>query len=251
MNLYFILSVFIVLSAVANHCDGKLPNGIKLCSRNDPNVAKCIIDSIRNLQPRLADGNLSPDFKLTPLEPLKLENIHIDRGPNFQVHISNLVVVRGASKFKIDKMRVDLGEPMFDFLISLPRLEFKGKYDLKAVIGALPVDNRGDMIGIAENYRARVRLHAKKYIGEDGLTYIKFEKIQLKIMPGTSKLQLQNLFEDNPALKFLANTFISESSGFFVNDLTPTLEKSLGDLFTKAGNEIIKQASFDELFPDI
>ena len=38
---------------------------------------------------------------------------------------------------------------MFDFLISLPRLEFKGKYDLKAVLGALPVDSRGDMIGIA------------------------------------------------------------------------------------------------------
>ena len=102
-----------------------------------------------------------------------------------------------------------------------------------------------------ENYRARVKLHAKKYIGEDGQTYIKFERIQLKIMPGTSKLQLQNLFDDNPALKFFANTLISESSGFFVNDLTPTLEKSLGDLFTKAGNELIKQSSFDELFPDI
>lgn len=38
---------------------------------------------------------------------------------------------------------------MFDFLISLPRLEFKGNYDLKAVIGALPVDYRGDLIGIA------------------------------------------------------------------------------------------------------
>lgn len=96
-----------------------------------------------------------------------------------------------------------------------------------------------------------MKLHAKKYIGEDGLTYMKFERIQIKIVPGTSKLQLQNLFDDNPALKFVANTLISESSGFFVNDLSPTLEKSLGALFTKAGNDIIKQASFDELFPDI
>ena len=70
-------------------------------------------------------------------------------------------------------------------------------------------------------------------------------------MPGKSKLQLKNLFDDNPALKLFANAVISENSGYLVNDLTPTLEKSLADLFTKAGNEIIKHASFDELFPDI
>ena len=40
-------------------------SNIKVCSRNDPNISKCIIDSIRILQPRLASGNLAPDFKVT------------------------------------------------------------------------------------------------------------------------------------------------------------------------------------------
>lgn len=40
------------------------PN-INVCSRNDPNVAKCIIASIYTLQPRLATGDLAgAEFKI-------------------------------------------------------------------------------------------------------------------------------------------------------------------------------------------
>lgn len=41
-----------------------LASTVKVCSRNDPNVAKCIIESLKDLQPRLASGVLAPDFKI-------------------------------------------------------------------------------------------------------------------------------------------------------------------------------------------
>lgn len=38
---------------------------------------------------------------------ITIENfsIHIDRGPNFQVFLTNMLVTKGASNFKIDKLK--------------------------------------------------------------------------------------------------------------------------------------------------
>lgn len=35
-------------------------------------------------------------------------SIHIDQGPNFQVFLTNMIVTRGASHFKIEKLKYDL-----------------------------------------------------------------------------------------------------------------------------------------------
>jgi len=54
----------------------------------------------------------------------------MDRGANFQVYLSNLQV-KGASNFVIEKLKVNLNDLAFDFIIHLPRLDVRGKYDLK------------------------------------------------------------------------------------------------------------------------
>lgn len=36
-----------------------------------------------------------------------------------------------------------------EFLISLPRLEYRGNYDLKVIIGVIPAASKGVIIGIA------------------------------------------------------------------------------------------------------
>jgi hypothetical protein len=93
-------------------------------------------------------------------------------------------------------------------------------------------------------------LIGKKY-QSNGQTFVQFEKISLKILPGKSKVELKNLFENNPTLEQVGNAFITENSQSFVGDTIPALEKSLGEIFTKAANEVIKNASWDEMFPDI
>ena len=48
------------------------PN-VQVCSRNDRNLASCIIRSVKFLQPALASGNLGGGFKIPPIEPFFLE----------------------------------------------------------------------------------------------------------------------------------------------------------------------------------
>jgi hypothetical protein len=193
--------------------------------------------------------------------------MHIDRGPNFQVFLTNMLVSRGASNFKIEKLKVNLNEPTFDFIIHLPKLEFKGKYDLKVRIVLVDLAGKGDIYGVmgmflvtflkltlivfipTEDYKARVKLRGKKY-QKNGQTFIHFDKIQMKIQIGRSKIELKNLFDNNPTLGLIGNGFINENSETFVSEIIPSLEKNLSEIFTRAANEIVKDASLDEMFPN-
>lgn len=97
----------------------------------------------------------------------QLLSLHIDRGANFQVLLTNMIVTKGASNFKIEKLkwvynskvlysafaigfvcRVNLNEPSFDFIIHLPRIEFRGKYDLKVRVVLVDLVGKGDIIGV-------------------------------------------------------------------------------------------------------
>lgn len=143
---------------------------------------------------------------------------------------------------------MNLNEPDFDFIIHLPRLEYKGKYDLKVRV-LFDLAGKGDIYGVLEDYRARVKLRGKKY-QKNGQTFVHFEKIQMKIQIGKSRIELKNLFDNQPTLSAIGNGFINENSSFFVTEIIPSLEKNLSEIFTRAANEIVKEASFDEMFPN-
>lgn len=113
----------------------------------------------------------------------------------------------------------------------------------------LDIQGKGDMDGSFENSRARVKMVSKKYV-KNGQTYIKFEKFNLKIQIGKNRLNLKNLFNGDPNLGQIGNQFINENSELFLGEIIPGLEKNLAEIFTKTANEIVENASFDEMFPD-
>lgn len=105
------------------------------------------------------------------------------------------------------------------------------------------------MEGSFENTRGRVKMLYKK-VQKGGQTYIKFDKFDLKIKIGKNRLNLKNLFNGDPNLGTIGNTFINENSELFLTEIVPGLEKNLADIFTKTANEIVERATFDEMFPD-
>lgn len=72
----------------------------------------------------------------------------------------------------------------------------------------------------------------------------------MKILVGKSKIELKNLFDNNPTLGRIGNGFINENSEYFVTEIIPGLEKNLSEIFTRAANDVILDASFEEIFPN-
>lgn len=247
MKNFGIILGLITIGLIKNN-EAKLPKNIQICSRHEPKLSECILNSVKQLQPRLASGRLDDEFIVPALEPLALDNIKMESGQEFKAHFTNLLV-RGPSSFNVEKLRVNLDNATFEFIISIPRLDFVGKYGMRLKILLLEIAGKGDMLGHMENSRARVKLQAHKY-QKNGQVYMKFERIQMKIQIGKNYIELKNLFNGDPNLGKIGNQFINDNSDLFLQQIIPGLEKNLADIFTNTANDIVENASFDEMFPD-
>lgn len=104
-------------------------------------------------------------------------------------------------------------------------------------------------ISFAENGRAHVRLSGRT-IDRDGQEYVKFDELTLKVIVGKARFHLENLFNGDPALGQLGNQFINENSKLFVDEMIPGFERSLAKTFLDIVNVVLKDVTFDEMFPD-
>lgn len=116
----------------------------KLCPRNTPDMAKCVSDSINLLRPALKTGDFGNGFFVDALDPIKLDDIVIDRGEGFYVNLNNLKAT-GASNFKITKFRINLEHFRVDAIIEVPKVEAHGLYRLKMLLGVLNLEGQGNV----------------------------------------------------------------------------------------------------------
>lgn len=75
------------------------------CKRSDPQVEKCVLDSIEEMRPRLKDG--IPEFNVPVLDPFTVPRLKLNRtAPNLRVKATiKQTKAFGGSDFKIEKLR--------------------------------------------------------------------------------------------------------------------------------------------------
>ncbi|KAK4879056.1 hypothetical protein RN001_007202 [Aquatica leii] len=225
-----------------------LPDYIHVCKKNDVDIAQCINNSINHLRLRLPSG--IPDLDVPPIEPLKLNEIKLKIGPpSAAIHcnITNLKVW-GPSTFVITELKPDLAKNTFYFKIFLPRLHFKGDYDLSMSILLINAKGKGPIEGNFTNYRSEVIMKGRKIMKNDE-EYLKFDKIRLRVETGKTNIRLENLFNNDPFLKQLSDDLVNDHSDIFVNEIKPTLEVGLAEKFTDIANKITLKFTHKELFP--
>lgn len=100
--------------------------------------------SIEFLRPQLKTGDFGNGFLVDSIEPIKIDDIVIDRGDGFYVNLFNLNA-KGASNFKINKMRVNPENFKVDAIVDVPQIEAYGNYKLKMKLGVLDLAGNGNM----------------------------------------------------------------------------------------------------------
>lgn len=83
----------------------------------------------------------------------------------------------------------------------------------------------------------------------NGLEYVKFTKMTMRIQFRDFKLQLDNLFNGDRILGEVGNTLINDNQELYLNEIVPGLERGLSKKFLDVANEILATATFDEMFP--
>ncbi|KAL1490578.1 hypothetical protein ABEB36_013248 [Hypothenemus hampei] len=242
-----VVTVFIVIFCSVQ---AEIPSYIKVCKRNDPNLSKCMLDSIELLRPKLKSG--IPELDVPPLEPLPLNEIKLRTGPDqaqINCNLTNLLVY-GPSTFKTLDLKPDMKKTRFLAQFTIPILYFEGEYDIDMNILLLKYKGQGPIQGNLTDYVVNCVLKADK-IQKENQTYLKFRKFNLTLFTGKSYLYLRNLFpEYGTVLADGTNSFIHENTDLFMNEIKPALEDSLADKFTDIANSIMEKFPFDALFPD-
>ncbi|XP_075167195.1 juvenile hormone binding protein 10 [Haematobia irritans] len=226
----------------------KLPPSIVPCHRDNPELEKCIIEAVENIRPLLATGDLGEGYQSPPLEPLYLDNIELGRGRQFEAVFSEMVV-KGGSNFIINKLSANASNLSFDLVLTLPRLDFTGKYFMKFNVLLLNIQGRGNMRGYCENAKALVKIRGNRVPMSDGLEYVRFTRLPLKINIDVFKLHLDNLFNGDRVLGEVGNTIINDNQDLYLHEIIPGLERGLSKKFLDIANMMMANTTFDEMFP--
>lgn len=226
-----------------------IPPYIKVCNRHDPNINDCIADSINNLREKLTVG--IPELEVPPLEPFKLNEIRLLRGPNsarLDVNLTDLQVW-GPSKFVVRDLKANTDDVTFNYKVGFPSLTFKGKYQIDAKLLLLELSGQGDLEGIFSDYDSDVFMKGHK-ISRNNSVYLHFEKMKINIRIGNAKIVLKNLFNGDPLLGQISNDIINNNNGLLLEEIKPELEKSLSTVLTNSANKVVETFTYDELFPE-
>ncbi|XP_060518413.1 uncharacterized protein LOC132697137 [Cylas formicarius] len=251
MNASWLVSfsgVVVIVIVVLPSIDAIIPSYIKVCRKSDPNIGKCIIESIDKLRPKLRDG--IPELKVPSIEPLPLDEIKLRSGPNqakIDANITN-VKVWGPSHFQIIDLKPNLAKNKFVVRVTLPNLYFEGDYDIDMNVLILKYQGRGPITGNFTDYNFDCIMKGD-IVKKDGKQHLHFRKFGLKLSIGKSHLHLGNLFSDDAVLGRATNEVVRDNADLFVNEIKPVLENSLAQKFTDIANSITSTFAYEELFP--
>ncbi|KAL1490580.1 hypothetical protein ABEB36_013250 [Hypothenemus hampei] len=222
---------------------------IKVCNRNDPEIAKCIMNSVEQLRGKLKIG--IPELNVPPIEPLLLDEIKLRSGPNQAKIDANITNARvwGPSGFEILDLKPNVKKNRFVFRVNIPYLHFEGDYDIDMSILVLKYKGQGPITGNFTNYKFDCIMKGDLET-RNGQQYLRFRKFGLNLYIGHSEVHLGNLFVgQNPTLSRATNEVVRENSGLFVQEIKPVLENSLAQKFTDIANTITQRFTYEELFP--
>lgn len=77
---------------------------MKVCNRNDPEINKCVLNSIEQLRNKLKSG--IPELEVPAIEPLILKHVRLLRGPQ-------------AARLDVNLTNIQVTKPKFGFLYYL------------------------------------------------------------------------------------------------------------------------------------
>ncbi|XP_008551166.1 circadian clock-controlled protein daywake [Microplitis demolitor] len=233
-----------VLISCASAID--LPEFLRVCNRNDPNMNACIKDSAEHLKPYLITG--VPEYKIPSLEPLLLNDLVAAEGHGIRITGKD-VKAYGAGNYFVKEINVDMATLEFNVDILLPHLYVEGIYEIDGKVLLLPITGSGRMIGNFTDCIGSVKFFASAKPDAQGVKQFNIDEFNLKVTVGNGNLQLDNLFGGDKTIGDVVNQAINANFAIFLREILPLVEKSLAIAFRDIGNGIVNSFTFDQLFP--
>ncbi|XP_055694818.1 uncharacterized protein LOC129796516 [Lutzomyia longipalpis] len=225
----------------------EVPDYLQICKQSDPDLPQCMIRSIEQLRPKLAEG--IPELDIPRLEPIDLGDLLV-AGSNTQNGLTITakdIQSYGASNFHIKQIEVIEYGQHYKLQLVLPHLYTKGRYSIDGRVLLLPIKGAGKFTGNFTRSTADVTmiLEPREISGND---HIILKKLQIKIKVGKGSMYLENLFGGDKTLGDIINDTINQNFEVVSRDIIPLIEKALEKHFKRTSNKILSRYTRSQLF---
>ncbi|XP_070495449.1 protein takeout-like [Chironomus tepperi] len=243
----FTLILLIIIGFVGKSIE-KLPPTIPKCHRYDPNISNCIAKAIVDLKPQFKSGDFGGGYHVPKIEPLYIKDLNFGESQGLKIRIID-ANIHGISKFKIEKLRVNMKTLKFEAQISIPKLTTYAKYQMQFNFLGYNLKTSGNYF--TEQINTKIIFSSKlNRVLKNGTEVIRADPFQIKYDHGTvTQLKMSNLSNGNKVLEDIINSILINNQEFAANNTHPTLEAYLSRLFTEITNKILESTTYDEMFP--
>ncbi|NP_001153497.1 uncharacterized protein LOC100123423 precursor [Nasonia vitripennis] len=231
-----LMLTLLALVVRADISDGPLPEYVKQCSRSDPQLKSCLIDSLHHLRPYLRAG--IPEIELPTVEPFHMDELKLSLtgGPNgYTVRLRDLLV-RGASNYTVEDIK--LGSD-FEAIIRMPALILDAQYTSSGVLIILPASGNGTFPARFGNARALVRGSVSTH-PRNGKTYLNVDNLDVQLGVKDVNMRVRKIYNNNRILTEATNLFLRENGQEVLKVMEPQLKKKLSTLFAGIVNQIVR-----------
>ncbi|XP_014289107.1 protein takeout [Halyomorpha halys] len=216
------------------------PEFIKPCYRKDPNLNDCLRQAFDHLRPYLSRG--VPEIKLQPMEPLRIQKMAMENG-NGAVRVRALfsnITVHGATNYTILDVRGDVRNYKIDLILSIPRIETTGSYEVSGNVLLLPVRSRGDFWALFSNITGIATIFGKEVL-KGGVPFMKTERLLVDFKLARSRFKIRDLLNANNILGEAMNHFLNQNSNEIIEEMKPAASAAIGKHFKSTINAAFLQ----------
>ncbi|XP_059490190.1 uncharacterized protein LOC132205255 [Neocloeon triangulifer] len=229
----------------------KLPTGLKGCSRNDPDLNACLLQSANAAVPYMSKG--IPSYGVLPMDPMRIDEIAIlDKGAQKQLAL-NLIMKNvdlvGLRNVKVNKISLSPDGGPASWNCNTPYLSLIGQYDVSGKVLILPIQGKGDINITMENVEYTYKFDVEKFT-KGTKTGIRPANHSLDFKTSRITMRLENLFNGQKELSDQMNVFLNENWQELTNELGPPIAEALSAATNHRVEAIMRLVSLEEMFPD-
>ncbi|KAK0182273.1 hypothetical protein PV327_000427 [Microctonus hyperodae] len=241
------ISSSIVFAIVIAVTFAEVPSFIKVCGRRDPNLDKCVLNSVNSLREKLRVG--IPEMHVPALEPLVIDNgLPLSSSKDLMAYARN-VKLYDIYSFHLKNLHIDLEKKRIDVHIALDSVRLTGDYNVTAKI-VVPVSGRGPIDIRTKAIDAKVVV-LFKFINTKKGVRVFFSEMTCKLsIDGYTSKFLHTEQSDDNTFDEVINSVINDQQKEILASVTPQLEKIISERVLGIANQIGSHFTYDELLPD-
>uniref|UniRef100_T1HEQ7 Protein takeout n=1 Tax=Rhodnius prolixus TaxID=13249 RepID=T1HEQ7_RHOPR len=218
-----------------------LQHALPRCSRNDPELNKCMLKAAKDSVPIITKG--VPKLDLPRLDPLLIKNysMGVHKIPiNLDFSLQNAQIL-GPGNISITTVNFDKKIFKMNMEGFHKQLKVLGNYNLKGKLFLIPIDSKEEM-----QATHTVLLTPKT---TKGATYLDI-KLKFKI----NKLNLLKINMNNPSASQKGgqalNKLVNDNWKLLFKAFTPRIETMVETIFTKAFQPMFTKFTYNDLLPE-